>query len=512
MALFKPNWIYQTRSVLELAFRPDATRPEPIYEQLSRYLDDLIGAGRMVAGERLPASRELAAQLGVSRNTVCHAYQILSDRHVLVSHVGQGTFVAARSLRAIPGGLRTDVDPAAARGFAWEGLVADRNHRIVLPAGTGLRQSARFDFAGGSVDASVLPVPELRRVWSRAVEQSLDVLSRPVDPRGLPALREEIALSLVARGIQCEPEDVLVTSGIHQAFDLVARTLIDPGDAVIVEQPGYFGAALAFRAAGARLVGVPVDEEGLCVDELARILRVRRVKLVYTTPSAQSPTGAMLSERRRDALLELSDRHQLPIFEDDYDSELRFESPPLPALKTRDPAGRVIYAGTFSKALFPGLRVGYLVAARPLLARLSIFKAIADFSTDGVSQAAVLELSTSGALERHVRKLRRVYTKRRQALLGALELHMPPGMQWTRPRGGHAVWATLPNEVDGRQLHEAATAEGIRYGRGELFSIDGQFTNCMALSFVSQDEATIEEGISELARLVSRQACARTAG
>jgi GntR family transcriptional regulator/MocR family aminotransferase len=490
--------------MLELAFRADPVRPEPLYEQLAGYLDELISAGRMIAGERLPASRELASQLGLSRNTVCHAYQILTDREVLRSHVGQGTFVAARSAALT---LRPDEAPAlgpAARSFAWEGLVADRNHRIVVPTGFVRHAAGSFDFRGGAVDPALLPLAELRRAWSRALESSLDVLSRPLDPRGLPALREEIALSLVARGIACELDDVLVTTGIHQSFDLVARALLDPGDTVAVEQPGYFGASMAFRASGARLVAVPVDAEGLRVDELARVLGVRRVKLVYTTPSAQSPTGAMLSEERRDALLELSDRYQLPIFEDDYDSELRYDSPPLPALKTRDPAGRVVYAGTFSKALFPGLRVGYLVAARPLLKRLSIFKSIADFSTDGVAQAAGLELQHSGALERHVRRVRRVYPKRRDAMLDALERHMPSGARWTRPQGGHAVWLTLPPDVDAAALQQEAVANGILYGRGDVFSIDESFSDHASLSFVSQDEDVIEEGIAALGGLVAR--------
>jgi len=267
--------------MLELAFRPDPSGGEAVYEQLARYLGELIETGRIVPGERLPASRELAGQLGLSRNTVSHAYQILCDRRVLSAHVGRGTFVAARPLRVIDGGradavARELAPPAASRGFAWQGLVADRIHRLVIPAGAAPRAGARFDFGGGRVDPALLPVALLRRAWSRAVDQSLGVLSRPVDPMGLPALREEIALSLVARGIGCEPDDVLVTSGIHQAFDLVARTLVDPGDTVLVEQPGYFGAAFAFRAHGARLVGVPVDEDGIRVDELARVLRVRR--------------------------------------------------------------------------------------------------------------------------------------------------------------------------------------------------------------------------------------------
>jgi DNA-binding transcriptional MocR family regulator len=257
---------------------------------------------------------------------------------------------------------------------------------------------------------------------------------------------------------------------------------------------------------------VSVDEEGLQVDELARLLRVRRAKLVYTTPSAQSPTGAVLSERRRSALLALSDRHQLPIFEDDYDSELRFDRPPLPALKTRDATGRVVYAGTFSKALFPGLRVGYVVAARPLLARLGLFKAISDFATDGVAQAAVLELATSGALERHLRRVRRVYKKRRDVLLDALEHHMPEGTRWTPPNGGHAVWVTLPPGVDGESLQVEALAAGIFYARGDFFSIEERFSDCVALSFVPQNEERIERGVEVLGRLVTKAARAGMGG
>lgn len=502
--------------MLEFAFRPDPLRKVPLYQQLADYLAELVDTGRLIPGERFPATRELGSLLGLSRNTVARAYRTLVEGGVVTSHVGQGTFVAARRLRAIVGG-RAQGEPLpaanAARGFAWDGLLSARTGRLALPQGvSGLRwATARFDFSGGSVDAAALPMAELRRVWSRAFESTAAILAKPISPFGLPALREEIALSLVARGIACEADDVLVTNGVHQALDLVGRALVDPGDTVIVEQPGYFAASLAFRAHGARLVGVGVDEDGIVVDELARVLRVRRAKLVYVTPSAQSPTGAVLSEARRAALLDVSDEYQLPVFEDDYDSELRFSSPPIAALKTRDPAGRVIYAGTFSKALFPGLRVGYVVAARPLLRRLATWRAVSDFSTDGVSQAAVLELMTSGTLERHIRKQRRLYASRRLAMLEALANCMPDGTTWTRPQGGHGVWVTLPPRVDGRELHARAEAKGISYPRGDFYSIDGRFSNCLALSFVNQPSDVIEAGVAELAALVIELARAREA-
>jgi DNA-binding transcriptional MocR family regulator len=490
--------------VLEFAFRPEPHGPTPIYQQLAAYLRGLIDAGRVIPGERFPATRELCDQLGLGRNTVARAYRVLVDAGVLVSHVGQGTFVASGRLRPIEGGSPPAADRPA-RGFAWEGLLANRVSRVVLPTGVGSlsRVAARYDFGGGCVDEESIPTAELKRVWSRALESSVALLARPGSPYGLAPLREEIALSLVARGISCDADDVLITDGVHQALDLVARALIDPGDAVVVEQPGYFAATMTFRAYGARVVGVGVDDEGLQVEELARILRVRRAKLVYVTPSAQAPTGAILSERRRAALLEVSDQYQLPVFEDDYDSELRFQSPPIAALKTRDEAGRVIYAGTFSKALFPGLRVGYVVAPRSLLGRLATYRMLSDFSTDGVAQAAVLELMLSGTLERHIRRQRRLYTRRRNVLLEALENWMPAGTRFTRPQGGHAVWLTLPPEVDGVALHAAAQAAGIAYPRGDFYSIDGRFSDCFALSFTNQTEAAIEAGVAELAGLIA---------
>jgi GntR family transcriptional regulator/MocR family aminotransferase len=492
--------------MLELAFRPDPTSRKPVYRQLEQTLRELIESGRLVAGERLPPSRELAAELSLSRNSVNRAYRALLDDGLLRARVGQGTFVAARGRpRPAPDGSTSE----PGRGFAWDGLLSARARRRWPPgAHTTARPGVpvRFDFEGGRVDPSLFPLTEWRRAWSRAVAARAAELASPGHPYGLRALREEIALALVARGIACEPEEVLVVNGTQHALDLVSRVLLDPGDVVVMENPGYFGAIEAFGLAGAELVGVGVDESGLLVDELARVLRSRRAKLVYTTPSAQFPTGAVLSEARRAALLELSDDHHVPVFEDDYDSELRFEGPPLPALKTRDPSGRVIYAGTFAKAMFPGLRLGYLVAARPLLARLATARLFGDFASDGVSQAVVADLLSTGALERHVRRMRRAVAERREALLAALETHMPEGTRWTRPGGGHSVWVQLAPDVDPDALALASGQAGIAYARGDSFSLDGRGHDFALLAFASQEPARIEEGI---ARWAERMAGAR---
>jgi DNA-binding transcriptional MocR family regulator len=488
--------------MLEVAFQPDRSRREPVYRQLEIYLRELIDSRRLAPGERLPASRELARSLGLSRNTVSQAYQALVEDGLLSSHVGQGTFV-----RRPPGPALRPVAAPGARGFAWAGLFSRRAAATALPA--AMRAQGRvpnppWDFRGGQVDPSTLPAAELRRAFARGLDR-LPELAGFRDPRGWPPLREQIARSLVARGIRCAAEDVAIVNGAQQALDLAGRVLVDPGDTVVMEQPGYFGAALAFGAAEAHLVGVGVDAEGLRTDELARILRARRAKLVYTTPAVQSPTGVTLSETRRRELLELADTYQVPIVEDDYDCELRYGTPPTPALKTLDEAGQVIYAGTFSKALFAGVRLGYVVAAAPLLLQMVMSRMAVDFHTDLVAQVAMAELLASGGLERHVRRVRRVYAARRAALLEALRAHLPEGARWVEPSGGNTVWVALPPGLDPVALHAAALEEGIEYGRGDLFSLDGSFADHALLSFAQMDRRKIAEGIERWGALIRRE-------
>ncbi len=488
--------------MLELAFTPDRREGRPLYRQLGAYLRDLIDADRLPAGGKLPATRELAAALRLSRTTVSLAYDDLVAAGLLVAHVGQGTFVAARPPRSTSS--RAPLAADESRGFVWSGLLAARARALGVPS--GLRSPApkppRFDFRGGQVDVESLPTNDLKRAFADAIGSRLPALAAERDPRGLPSLRHAVARYLVARGIACEPREVLIVNGGQHAIDLVARVLLDPGDTVVMEQPGYFGAAMAFAAAQAHLIGVRVDREGLRVDDLARILRARRAKLVYTTPAAQSPTGAVLSDERRRALLALADEVQVPIFEDDYDSELRYEGVPIAALKTLDRAGQVIYAGTFSKVLFPSLRVGYVVAAAPLLEKMVLARWNGDVGTNAIVQAALATLLEHGGLERHLRGVRKVYAARLAAMLAALEEHMPEGVAWTRPRGGHGIWITLPPEVDADALALAAVEASMAIVRGDAFYVDGRGGDCLHLSFAPLTPATIREGIALLAQLV----------
>jgi GntR family transcriptional regulator / MocR family aminotransferase len=490
--------------VIDLPFRPDRSSAAPVFRQLADMLRALIGAGRLAGGTKLPATRELATSLGLGRASVSQAYDELVREGWLTAHVGQGTFVAGRA----PGPATPPRSGAAAsRQFVWAGLFALRARLLSAPRGLAPRRDVppiRFDFRGGRVDRASLPTDDLRRAFARAVARQLGDLAGPGDPRGWPPLRQEIARHLVSRGIACDPSDVLVVNGAQQAIDLAAHVLVDPGDTVVMEQPGYFGASMAFTASQANLVGVGVDAEGLRTDELARVLRARRVKLLYTTPAAQSPTGVVLSERRRRELLALADEHQVAILEDDYDSELRYQGPPVAALKTLDGAGQVIYAGTFSKVLFPGLRVGFVVAARPLREKMLLARWNADVSTAAISQAALATLLGNGALARHVRRVRKVYAERLRAMLDALERGMPSGTRWSEPSSGLTLWVTLPGGIDTEGAFRTAVEAGIAYTRGEVFHFDGRGQDSLDLSFASLPPARIADGIALLGEIVRK--------
>jgi GntR family transcriptional regulator/MocR family aminotransferase len=489
--------------VLEIAFHADRSSAVPLGRQLAEQLAGLISSGRLPAGSRLPATRELAEALGLGRKTVTAAYEVLAGRGLIRSRVGQGTFVATATPMASP-----PARPPVGRPFAWAGLFA-RSARTPWPAALreDLAAEYRFDFRAGRIDPGALPIQDLRWAFARPFESRarLRALAAHYDPFGWPPLRRELARYLVARGIECDPADIAIVNGLQHAIELSARVLLDPGDAAVVEQPGYFGATLAIAARGADRLAVDVDDDGLDTTQLARMLRLRRVKVIYVTPATQSPTGVALSPARRAALLALADEYQVPVFEDDYDCELRYAGPSLPALKATDAAGQVIYAGTFSKVLFPSLRLGYVVAAQPLLERMVAAHAATSFGTNVVVQAAMATLLATRGLERHVYQARKRYGARLAALQDGLARHMPATVRWTTPRSGHVVWVTLPAGIDAERLQQAALAAGVAYTRGEAFFGDGRGAAHLALAFTAIEPAAIAAGVETLAALVAAQ-------
>jgi 2-aminoadipate transaminase len=305
--------------------------------------------------------------------------------------------------------------------------------------------------------------------------------------------------------IRCTADEVLITNGSQQALDLMGRLFLNPGDAVVVEDPSYVAALQAFAASQARFVVAPTDEDGLRTDTLEDLLRRERVKFIYLIPTFQNPSGRTLSLERRHHLIELSLRYHVPIVEDDPYGELRFDGESLPPLRALDQDGGVLYLGTFSKILDPGMRVGWVVAPRPVLDKLVLAKQPMDLHTGMFQQMVTHQVIQDGFLERHVPQLRPLYRERRDALLGALERHFPSGeATWTRPQGGLFVWATLPASCDALDFFREASVEEVSFVPGESFHPRGDVRNTLRLNFSNASPRKLEEAVERLARAFER--------
>jgi GntR family transcriptional regulator/MocR family aminotransferase len=363
--------------------------------------------GRLPVGHRLPATRALAADLGLARNSIATAYERLVAEGYLVSRVGAGTYVAP--VRDEPAPRRAPADPLRPRaGWSF----------TPLPTGAA-GPRPRFDFRAGIPDARLFPFDSWRRLVAAELRLRANDPGDYAEPSGHPALRAAIARYVgYSRSVRAAESDVLVTNGSQHALDLIGRVLLRPGDVVAVEEPGYPPARRLFASLGARVVGVPVDGNGLVVDALPGAARV-----VYATPSHQFPLGVSMSLARRHALLDWAGRRQAAIVEDDYDSEFRFSARPLEPLYSLDTVGRVLYVGTFSKTMLPSMRTGFVLAPAALREALVAARQLGDGYGQVAVQAALARFIDEGQLARHLRRAGKAYADRRARIIAALGTH-----------------------------------------------------------------------------------------
>ncbi len=323
--------------------------------------------------------------------------------------------------------------------------------------------------------------------------------------RGYGPLRATIARILTSEGIPAHPDQVLLTSGSQQALSLVGHLLVRPGDSVVVEDPTYSGAIDLFLSLGADVVGVPMDGGGLSPEAFERAFERRRPKLLYTIPNFHNPTGACLGADRRRTLVELAARHGVPILEDDYVGDLRYDGCDLPALKNFDANGNVIYVRTFSKMLMPGLRTGFVLAQGPVLAHLEAAKRVTDLASSSLIQRTLEAYITVGRYHAQLRKACRVYRRRRDRALAALTATMPPGVRWTPPAGGLFLWLELPDSVNTEELSaRAAAEEAVAILPSTRFFVDRRDRPFLRLNFADQCEDRLAEGIARLGRALHR--------
>ena len=491
----------------------DAQSATPLYRQLYDSLRGAILAGQLAPGTRLQSSREMAAELKVSRNTVVNAYEQLLAEGYLEGQVGSGTYVS----RALPEEL-LDAKSAAARAPArGPGRRAELSGRGKLLASSALdapRESAGVrPFQTGVPALDAFPFSVWLKLVTKHWRRPADDLLAYGEPQGHRPLREAIASYLgVSRAVRCVPGQVIVVDGAQMAFDLAARVLLDAGDAAWMEEPGYQGARGAFVAAGARLVHVPVDAEGL--DVAAGEALEPAARLIYVTPSHQFPLGTTMSLARRLALLEWAGRGGAWVIEDDYDSEYRYEGRPLASLQGLDRDGRVIYIGTFSKVLFPSLRMGYMVVPAGLVGAFTAARAVVGRHSPSVEQAILADFIGEGHFGRHIRRMRALYAERQALLIGALRREAGDLVDVGPAPAGIQLAAWLPEGLDDREVAREAAARGVVARPLSFFYAGTPARPGLELGYAAFGEREIREGAARLSAAIRacagrRQVCVR---
>jgi GntR family transcriptional regulator/MocR family aminotransferase len=477
--------------------RLDPRRSQSLFRQIYEELRSAILEGRLKPGARLPSTRTLSEDLGVSRNTVLEAFEQLYAEGFLETRVGSGTRVVQTGEEI----RRIEVPKSGKR-------VARARSRRISRRGTAIARCAvRVSLLSGRARPFRVGTPALAefpfktwerlqsRHWMRMDPDTLDYS----ETAGQLRLRQAIAsYACAARGVHCEAEQVLVVAGSQQALDLAGRVLLDAGDDVWIENPGYLGARGAWTSAGARLVPVPVDEEGLRVTDGIR--HAPGARLAYVSPSHQFPLGVTMSLERRLALLQWAERSGAWILEDDYDSEFRYDQRPLCSLQGLDTGGRVLYVGTLSKVLFPGLRLGYLIVPPDLVDAFCAARQFSDGGAPVMTQLVLADFMHEGHFERHIRRMRNLYRERRDALVDAVARHLGGILTLTRTEGGMHMVGWLDGRKSDRIAARRAAENGVDVLPLSAFDVTRRRKPGLLLGYPAFTPGQIEEAIERLAR------------
>jgi len=444
-----------------------------------RALRDAVEDGRLGVGDRLPSTRELARDLGIARNTVAAAYDALVAEGYAEGRTGSGTYALGVAPAVV-------VRPSGASRLA--------RPTLSVPAP---QAPTELDLRLGLPDPSLFPSAAWRHVLADAVDEAVRTAPGYGDPAGDPGLRASIARHVsVSRGVRVTPDEVIVTGGAQGAFDLLARTLVAPGDRVAVEDPGYPPAREAFAAAGAVIVGVPVDGDGLITGALPAEARV-----VVVTPAHQMPMGVTMSGARRAALLAWADRAGATIVEDDYDSEFRHAARPLEPLQRLDRTGRVVYVGSFSKTLLPMLRIGFLVAPDALVAQLADARRLAGWHAETTTQLALSRLIDDGTFGRHLRRSRRLYRGRHDRLVAAVSRELAPWLRLNPAAAGLHIAALAVPGIDAahvRHVVALARASGVAVESLDAYAAGEDVRPGIAMGFGAIPDERIDEAVRRL--------------
>jgi 2-aminoadipate transaminase len=475
----------------------------PLYVQLRDQLRALVHSGELRSGDRIPASRELAGQLGVHRTTVANAYAELESEGLIQGHVGRGTFICGVTTRQF-----SPAPPSRGNGGSvrWESLFADERGDDGLSRLMPQIPEGAIAFTSARAASEHFPIEDFRRCTNAVLRSEGRKIMALGTSDGYEPLKIALADMLREEGLSVRPEQMIITDGCQQAIDLVGRLFLRPGDAVAMENPAYPGAVSAFAGARVRVLGVPVDtgpdKFGMNLDALESVLMQNRVKFVLVTPDFHNPTGSTLGLPERRRLLEIASRYQVPVIEDAIYARLRLRGTRAPSLKSLDRDGNVIQLDSFSKIAFPGLRVGWCIGAENAIDRLRLIKQAADLHTDQLAQAILAEFIRRGHLKQHLHRMNKVYRSRLEAMEEALRKYMPADVTWNRTEGGMTLWVSLPPGFDAGELLIHARERKIMFVPGRHFYMQQPRPNTLRLGFSTIPEKMIAKGVQALADLI----------
>jgi DNA-binding transcriptional MocR family regulator len=484
----------------------DRSAASPVHLQIVRQLRQLIDGGALKAGARLPATRNLAQALGVNRTTVCEAYLELWALGYIESRPGSYTCVRARGRIVQPqDGFRKGIIPwrqiAPRAGEKFYERMREFTAKAHPPGSPDDINLSRLD-----MDNRLFPLEEFRRSFQRVCARDGRSLLNYGDAQGFLPLREYLAERGRIHGLSVTAPEVLITNGSAQAIDLVFRLLAPRGETVAIESPTYANVVQILQYHQCRIMGIPMRNDGMDLEYLRRALARRRPSFVYTMPNFQNPTGVTTSQVHREQLLEICNRHRLPLIEDGFEEEMKYFGKVSLPIKSMDQNQVVVYMGTFSKVLFPGVRIGWIMADADCIRRLLAIKRISDLSTTPLLQAALCDFCRRELFDLHVRRMHRIFRKRMQTALAALSRHLPPDhVSWTEPAGGFLIWVKFRDaHVDEEGFYKSCAREGVRVSPGAFYYPATGGEKSFRISISNLDETEIREGIGRLGRAIKR--------
>jgi DNA-binding transcriptional MocR family regulator len=474
----------------------------PYYLQLKNQLKDLIVTGVLKPDTKLPPTRKLSDELDINRNTVLTAYEELEADGYVYSHVGQGTFVAGSD------SYQDKAPLPAAKKFNWSNSFSTNFDEIGLFSMVQLYRistsKVTVAFGGGVPADDLYPLQLIKRCFNAAVHEEKKAVFNYGPTEGYSPLREFIAKKVKGMGIDARLADIFITNGSQQAMQIAARILIDPGDYVITEEPTYTGALGAFTTLKAKILGVPMQKDGMNTEALESMLLKYNPKVIYTVPNFHNPTGITMSLEKRKRLMYLAERHNVPIIEDDANGDLRFEHEELPSLKSLDRTSQVIYITSWSKSLIPGFRVGYAIINESLLHRFTAFKQMEDLATNTISQAIIYKFYSRGYFKTHLKKIRKKYRERRDTMIRCIKKYFPVDVEFTKPEGGLYLWIKFPENMDLTPVFQISANHGVLFSLGTMFYSSKKGKNEMRLSYAPNPSDKIEEGMKIIGSSITK--------